>query len=118
MPAPVFNMRHRPGAIGEAMARGPGLIPAREIALDNADEATPRGSVSAALGGGRQVPNRHLRQLMLLERGDPLMGMMMAEMLVVMPAHFGVGVQHAVLGLRGLDHRYMRLRGGRHAGGG
>src|ERR1700684_3347091 len=76
------------------------------IALDNADEATPRGSVSAALGGGHQVPDRHLRRLMLLERGDPLVSMMMAEMLVLMPAHFGIGVQHAVLGLRGLDHRY------------
>ncbi len=29
-PAPMFKMRHRPGAIGEAMARGPGLLSAKD----------------------------------------------------------------------------------------
>src|SRR5471030_2597885 len=85
-PAPMFKMRHRPGAIGEAMAHGPGLISARDSA-GQWDEAAPRGSVSAALGGRCRVLDRDLRELMLLEHTDPLVGMVMAVMLVMMAAH-------------------------------
>ena len=114
-PAPMF--RHRPGAIGEAMAHGPGLISARDSA-GQWDEAAPRGSVSAALGGRCRVLDRDLRELMLLERDDPLVGMVMARMLVVMATHLGIGVQHAVLDQRGLDRRCMRRPAGRHRGRG
>src|ERR1700722_4885660 len=113
--APMFKMRHRPGAIGEAMARGPGLISAKDSA-GQWDEATPRGSVSAALGGRCRVLDRDLRELMLLEHTDPLVGMVMAVMLVMMASHLGIGIQHAVL--RGLDRRCMRRPAGRHRGRG
>ena len=63
-PAPMFKMRRQPGAIGEAMAHGPGLISARDSA-GQWDEAAPRGSVSAALGGRCRVLDRDLRELML-----------------------------------------------------
>ena len=58
--------------------------------------------------------DRDLREPMLLERADPLMGMMMTDMPVVMAAHFRIGVQHAVLDLRGRYHRCMLRPAGRH----
>src|SRR6266851_4087394 len=61
-----------------------------------------RGSVSAALGGRRNVLDRglrDLRELVGLERAHVLVRAVMGEMLVVMAAHFGIGVQHAGLRL-------------------
>src|SRR5216684_4055937 len=68
-------------------------------------QPTPRGSVSAALGGGRNVLGRSLGELVRLQRADVLVKAMMAGMPDMMAAHPGVGVQHARLGLHllGLD---------------
>src|SRR5216683_4455544 len=52
-----------------------------------------RGSASAALGGGRNVLDRGLRDLVRLERAHLLVGAMMADMLDMMAAHLGIGVQ-------------------------
>jgi hypothetical protein len=113
----MFKMRRRPGAIGEAMAHGPGLISARDSAGQR-DESAPRGSVSAALGGRCRVLDRHLREVMLLEHNDPLVGIVMTRKPVMMADHFSIGVQYAMFGLRGLDRRCMRRPAGRHRGRG
>src|SRR5260370_40662676 len=53
-----FMKQYRPAAIGEAMARA-GLI--STVAAGNVEQATPEESASAALGGGRDVFDRGLR---------------------------------------------------------
>src|SRR5467141_2109595 len=105
--------QHRPAAIGEAMARGPALISAGS---GWAMSVKPRPRISlAALGGGRNVLDGGLRELVRLERADLLVGAMMAEMLM-MAAHLGIGVQHAGLLGIGIQRAGLLGIGIRHAG--
>src|ERR1700688_2926431 len=78
----TFEKQFRPDTIGEAMARaGPDIRRERRaISIEN----TPRGSVSAALGGVAGVLDRDLRDLVRLKRAHVPVEAMMAEMLVVM----------------------------------
>src|SRR5450631_1909407 len=74
---------------------------------------SPRGSVSATLGGGADMLDRDLGELMGLERAHMLVEAMMAEMPGMMAAHMGIGVQQARLhrlDLRGLVDR-LHLHG-------
>src|SRR6476469_8306157 len=71
--------------------RGPGLLSARSGGAMWSSHA--RGSVLAALGGGRRVLNRRLRDVVRLERGHLLGGAMMANMLDMMAPHLGVSLQ-------------------------
>src|ERR1700761_8770110 len=64
---PVVQMRRRPGAIGEAMTHGPGLISARSGWLGTLSRIP-----SAALGDRRDVLGRDLRERMLAERAGAL----------------------------------------------
>src|ERR1700722_15665999 len=104
----LVETQFRPDTIGEAMVRaGPDI---RRERRGNVDRNTPRGSVSAALGGGAGGLDRDLRDLVRLKGAHVPVGAMMAEMLVVM-AHPGVGVQHVRLHLfrlRSLDRRRRR----------
>src|ERR1700733_5865990 len=112
----LVETQFRPDTIGEAMVRaGPDI---RRERRGNVDRNTPRGSVSAALGGGAGVLDRDLRDLVRLERAHVPVEAMMAEMRVVM-THPGVGIPHVWLQLfrlLGLDHRRLRrlaLAGGK-----
>src|SRR5471032_171542 len=87
------SQRHRPAAIGEAMAYGPALRSADAAGQCGINRA--RGVVSAALGGGGDVLDRNLRELVRLVRPHMLVEAMMAVEAVMMPAHSGIGVQHA-----------------------
>src|SRR5882724_13225277 len=71
----------------------------------------PRPRISlAALGGGRNVLDGGLRDLVRLERGHLLMGAMMAVM-PVMATHLGIGVQRIRLHLLGAQRVGLRLLG-------
>src|ERR1700742_333268 len=91
------------------MAYGPGLMSAGDGGGNGGLKPAPAGSISAALEGGRSVLDRNLRELVRLVRAHMLLEVMMA---VMMPAHPGIGVQHARLCLHRLDGRRLRGLGG------
>src|SRR5258705_8601227 len=101
---PVSENQRRPAAIGEAMARA-GLI--STVAAGQRGTSHARGSASAALGSGRNVLDRGLRGLVRLDRAHLLVRTMMADMLDMMAAHLGIGVQRTGLRLAGLGGRRL-----------
>src|ERR1700744_16997 len=95
------------------MAYGPGLMSAGDGGGNGGNKPAPAGPISAALEGGRSVLDRNLRELVRLVRAhmpvEVAVEVMMAVEAMMMPAHPGIGVHHARLGLHRLDER--RLRG-------
>src|SRR5437588_2527677 len=81
--------KHRPAAIGEAMADGPGLYPL-DAAGQCGSDGVPRDSESVLV-------------------------VAMMPVMVMMPTHAGVGVHHLRIVLRRLDHRRLCRVGG-HGG--
>src|SRR5882672_9231764 len=80
-----------------------------------ADQLQPL--VSAALRRRRHVLDREFRRGVGFQRAHVLVVAMMAEVLVVMAAHAGIGVQELRLRRIGLDHRRLHGLGHRSFGG-
>src|SRR6266481_9490908 len=106
-PVRAEQKQYRPAVTGEAVTDGPGLVPAGAAGQFGSNHAG--GSVSAALGGGRNVLGHNLRRRVGLVRSHVLVVAMMGIVLVMMAAHPGIRVQQLRFRLVGLDDR----RGGR-----